>query len=160
MEWTKQFEDMSKTWTETQQKMWYNWAEAAKNLSKSQTRLSWEALLDTWQTTTQQMLDAQTEGVRVWTNGVSHMPNAPQGTTEWAQMFQDMTERWTDTQKQLWANWFNLAKEFDPTKGVNSEGVMDGEQVVKFWQETAQTVSSAQNEWMKFWGVSPNGVKE
>lgn len=160
MEWTKQFEEMSKTWTETQQQMWTNWAEAAKNLSQSQTNLSWETMLHTWQATMTQMLDAQVEGVRLWTNGMSRMPNAPQGTTEWAQTFQEMTERWTETQKQLWKNWFQLAEEFDPAKLTGNQAMIDNEQVTKFWQETAQTVSNAQTEWMKLWGVSPNGVKE
>jgi len=160
MEWTKQFEEMTKTWSETQQKMWNGWAETAKNMSASQTQFSWETMLKTWQTTMMQMLDAQADGAKLWVEGMSHMPNMPEDSAEWAKNFQEMTERWTEIQKQMWANWFEMAKELDPMKMAGSDGIVDSAQVTKFWQDTAQTVSNAQTEWMKLWGVSPNGVKE
>lgn len=158
MEWTKQFEEMSKTWTETQQKMWENWAEMAKGASASQAQLSWETMLDTWQNAVQQTLDAQNEGVRMWTNGISSLPNTPQGTNEWASTFQDMTNRWNATQKQLWQNWFSMAHSFDPSKIAAGETSFDSAQMMDFWKETSQTMSKAQTDWMKMWGVPTSGV--
>ena len=160
MEWTKQFEEMSKTWTDTQQKMWENWAEMAKSASTSQAQLSWETMLDTWQNAVQQTLDAQKEGVRMWTSGITSLPNVPQGTSEWSDTFQEMTSRWNATQKQLWSNWFEMAKSFDPSKVAAGETAFDNKQMVEFWKESTQTISKAQADWMKMWGVSPNGITE
>lgn len=160
MEWTKQVEEMSKTWTDTQQKMWENWAEMAKSASTSQAQLSWETMLDTWQNALQQTLDAQSEGVRMWTNGITALPNVPQGTNEWSHTFQEMTSRWNDTQKQLWFNWFEMAKSFDPSKVATGEANFDNKQMMEFWQESAQTINKAQTDWMKMWGASANGVTD
>lgn len=158
MEWTKQFEEMSKTWTDTQKKMWENWAEMAKSASTSQAQLSWETMLETWENAVQQTLDAQSEGVRMWTNGISALPNVPQGTNEWSHTFQEMTGRWNATQKELWANWFEMAKSFDPSKVATGEANFDSQQMVEFWQEATQTMNKAQADWMKMWGVSANGI--
>lgn len=160
MDWTKQFEEMSKNWTDAQQKMWKNWTDMAQGAGQSQMQLSWDAMIDTWRNMTQQMLDAQSEGARAWISGVSSLPNMPEETSEWSKTVQEMTASWTDTQKQLWEKWFAMAQKLDPSTITAGEKVVDGEEVAKFWQEATHTINEAQAEWMKLWGVSVNGTKD
>ena len=161
MEWTKQFEEMSQTWAQTQQKMWNNWAEAAQSMGQKQAGTAWRSMIDAWQMSMNQLLDAQTEGMRLWADNADSLPNTPQGAQEWMQMCSNMTQHWTDTQKQLWNSWFELVKEFNPEKMSAPMGTppTGGEQMLKFWQDAAQTMNSAQQEWSKAWSNMGAGAK-
>lgn len=162
MEWTKQFEEMSKAWAQTQQKMWSNWAETAQTMSQKQAGVAWSSMIDAWQMSMNQLLDAQAEGVRLWMDNADSLPNTPQGAHEWMLMCNDMTQHWTDTQKQLWNNWFDLVKEFSPEKFSEQMGIpaTPNDPMLKFWQDAAQTVNNAQQEWAKTWSAVAAGAKK
>jgi hypothetical protein len=162
MDWTKQLEEMSKAWTQTQQKMWTNWAETAQTMSQNQAKAAWGAMIDAWQMSMNQLLDAQADGVRQWADNADALPNTPQGAHEWMLMCNDMTQHWTDTQKQLWNNWFDLVKEFNPAQFGDQMGVppASGEPMLKFWQDAAQTMNNAQQEWTKTWSAMATGAKK
>ncbi|MEZ4710771.1 MAG: hypothetical protein R3A44_26470 [Caldilineaceae bacterium] len=161
MEWTNPFEEMSKSWAQTQQKMWNNWAETAQTMGQKQTGAAWRSMIDAWQMSMNQLLDAQTEGVRLWADTAEALPNTPQGAHEWMLMCSDMTQHWTDTQKQLWNNWFALIKELNPEKfGASMDAPsVSGDPMLKFWQDAAQTMNSAQQEWNKAWNAMAAGAQ-
>jgi len=159
MDWTKQLEEMNTAWVQTQQKMWNNWAESAQNMNQKQMNAAWRSMIDAWQMSMNQLLDTQVDGMRLWVDNVEALPNMPQGASqgahEWMLMYHDMTQQWTDTQKQLWNNWFALVKEFKPEQmGEQFRAPSSaGEPMLKFWRDAVQTMNSAQTEWTKTWGT-------
>ena len=71
MDWTQQMEQMTRQWMDAQKAFWNGWAENARRSNAGPTALMWRQLLAAWQTSVHQMLDAQVEGIRLWTEGVA-----------------------------------------------------------------------------------------
>ena len=61
MEWTKQTEDMFKTWTEAQKKMWDEWLRAMQGFSRPQASEAWGKSVEAWEESVKKTLDAQNE---------------------------------------------------------------------------------------------------
>jgi hypothetical protein len=150
MEWTKQSEEMLKTWTETQKKMWDEWTKAIQGFGKSPSTEVWEKTVETYQQTVQRVLDAQLEGARRWAENFPTGKGTPQEAAEWAKQGQDLIIRWTETQKQLWGSWFELVKKLDASNMINWP--RDGQKFLQSWQETIQKALNAQAEWVKTTG--------
>jgi hypothetical protein len=149
MEWTKQSEEMLKTWTEGQKKMWDDCMKVMQGFGQSPSTQAWEKTVDTWNQTIQKLLDAQVEGARLWAEKITKAKGAEQG-AEWAKQGQDLIARVTETQKQLWANWFELVKKLDPSNVTN--WTRDGQKFMQTWQETIQKAFNAQTEWLRTTG--------
>jgi hypothetical protein len=147
MEWTKQSEDMLKTWNETQKKMWDEWTKAIQGFGKSPSAQVWEKTLETWNQTIQKVLDSQVEGARLWAEKFTTAKGMPQENVELAKQGQEMIIRWTETQKHLWENWFDLLKKLDVSNAVNWS--TDGPKFLQQWQETIKKAFDAQAEWLR-----------
>ena len=147
MEWAKQSEEMLKSWTETQKKMWDEWTKAMQSFGKSPSTEAWEKTVETWNQTIQKVLDGQVEGARLWAENVTTTKGTPQEMTEWAKQGQDIITRWTETQKQLWGHWFEVVKKLDASNILNWP--RDGQKFVQSWQETIQKAQDAQAEWLR-----------
>ena len=147
MEWTKQSEDMLKSWTEAQKKMSEDSLKAMQGFGKSPSTAVWEKTVDTWNQTIQKVLDAQVESARGWAENVTTAKGTPQEIAEWAKQGQDMITRLTETQKQLWGNWFEFAKKLDASNMMN--WTQDAQKFLQSWQETIQKAQTAQTEWLK-----------
>jgi hypothetical protein len=146
MEWTKQSEEMLKTWTDAQKKMWDECMKVMQGFGQSPSTQVWERTVDTWNQTIQQFLDAQVQGARLWTDNVTKAKGTDEA-TEWGKQSQDLVTRLTETQKQLWGNWFELVKKLDPSNMMN--WTRDGQKFVQTWQETMQNAFNAQTEWLR-----------
>ena len=147
MEWAKQSEEMLKSWTETQKKMWDEWTKAMQSFGKSPSTEAWEKTVETWNQTIQKVLDGQVEGARLWAENVTTTKGTPQEMTEWAKQGQDIITRWTETQKQLWGHWFEVVKKLDASNILNWP--RDGQKFLQGWQETIQKAQDAQAEWLR-----------
>ena len=147
MEWAKQSEDMFKTWTEAQKKMWDDWTKAMQGFGKSPSTEAWEKTVEAWNQTIQRVLDAQVEGARHWAENIATAKGAPQEMTEWAKQGQDIITRCTETQKQLWGHWFEVVKKLDASNIMNWS--RDGQKFLQSWQETIQQAQDAQAEWLR-----------
>jgi len=150
MEWAKQSEEMLKTWTETQKKMWDDWMKAVQGLGKSPSAEVWEKTVDSWNQTIQRLLDAQVEGARHWVENFTTAKGTPEETAEWAKRGQDIITRWTETQKQLWGSWFEVIKKLDASNMMN--WTRDGQKFIQSWQETIQKALDSQAEWLRTTG--------
>jgi len=146
MEWTKQSEEMFKTWTDAQKKMWDECLKVMQGFGQSPSTQVWEKTVDTWNQTTQKFLDAQVEGARLWAENVTKAKGTEEG-AEWGKQGQELITRFTETQKQLWANWFELVKKLDPSNMMNWP--RDGQKFVQSWQDTIQKAFNAQAEWLR-----------
>ncbi len=51
MDWTKQANEMLKTYTSTQQKVWESWASSMQLMTTPQSPEVWQKTVDTWRGT-------------------------------------------------------------------------------------------------------------
>ena len=81
MDWQKQANDMIKTWTSTQQKVWETWVNSMQLAATPQTPEAWQKTVDTWRGTVKQALESQVELTRLWAESIAaasvSMPNTP-----------------------------------------------------------------------------------
>jgi hypothetical protein len=147
MEWAKQSEDMLKTWTESQKKLWDEWTKAMPSFGKSPSTEVWEKTVEAWRQTVQRLLDAQIEAMHQWAEHFTTGKGTPQETAEWAKQGQEMLTRLAETQKQLWESWFDVVKKFDASNMMNWP--RDGQKFIQTWQETIQKAFDAQADWVR-----------
>jgi gas vesicle protein len=142
------FEDMLNTMMETQKKMWDSFFQTMQGMGKSQSARAWEQTVSVGEEILKSTFKAQSDMVQAWSKSLAAMPGVPPQTLEAAKQFQEMYQRWSETQERLWANWFEMLKKFDPTKvmGAWPEAPQNPFQV---WQDTTQKIMDAQLEWMR-----------
>jgi hypothetical protein len=150
MNWNTQYEDMLKTWTDTQKKVWDGYFDSVQGLNKSQSARMWESTLSMGEDMLKNMLKTQMEGLTAWVDGLAKMENVPPQTVESARQFQEMAARWNKTQAELLANWFSMLKKFIPATPTTDWTEMP-QAMFKTWQETTQNIMDAQVKWMNSW---------
>ncbi|MBX0327111.1 hypothetical protein K2Z83_05370 [Oscillochloris sp. ZM17-4] len=165
MDWTKQANDMVKTWTGTQQKVWDTWLNSMQLVATPQSPESWQKMVETWRGTVKQALESQMQLTQMWAEsvaaasvsmpsvpGMPAMPNMPSipgvpGTAvEWTRQMLEMTRTWTDTQVRFSENWFDLLKKADPTAMGQGWDMSQAQKIMATWQDAAQKAIEAQNE--------------
>jgi hypothetical protein len=158
MEWTKQTEDLFKTWTDAQTKMWNDWLKAMQGFGRPQASQVWEKTIEAWEESIKRTFDAQKDWSRRWAESFTASKGAPKEMIDWAKQGQDMMTHWTDTQKQLWESWFQIIKRLDPSApGMNWGG--EGQKFVQSWQDAVQKALDTQAEWLRLWTAGQGGKK-
>lgn len=164
MDWTKQTEDMVKSWTEGQTKMWNDWLKAIQGFGmqgfgKGPSSQVWEKTIEAWDESIKKTLDAQVEWTQHWAESFTTVKGAPKEMTEGAKQGQEMITRWTNTQKQLWASWFAIVKKLDPSSAPGVDWGREGQKLVQGWQEAIQKAMDAQAESVRLWTAEQGGKK-
>lgn len=149
MEATKQTENLFRTWTARQMRVWDGWLDAVQTTGGSSMTREWEQMrritLDAWEDSAMKTLDAQAE----WWRGVSETipPAAPanDASGDRTQLVQtnELIHRWTDAQKQLWRGWFQMARQLDLSKVAG-----DWERAFETWQEAFRRTVEGQFQWL------------
>jgi len=150
MDWNTQFEDMMKTWTDTQKKMWDGYFETIQGMNKPASTRMWEKTVSMGEDMFKDLLKTQLQGITAWVDGLAKMEGIPAQVLESARQFQEMTARWNKTQTELIENWFGMMKKFTPTNPAEAWAEMP-QTMFKPWQEAFQTVMDAQVKWMNTW---------
>ena len=158
MEWTKQAEDMFKTWTDTQKKMWDEWIKTTQSFGKSQASDAWERTVGVWEESLKKNLHLQTEWTKLWAESFNNVKGTPKEFHELARQGQEMMARWAETQMQLWTAWFGIAKKLDPN-ALSGSWEKESEKVLHIWQESIKKALDAQAEWGRVWTAAQNGRK-
>lgn len=158
MEWTKQSEEMFKTWTDAQTKMWNEWLKAMQGFGKSPSSQVWDKSIEAWEESINKILDAQADWTQRWAESFAVGQGTPKEMAEWAKHGQDMWRRWTDTQKQLWTGWFQVVKKLDPSAAGVNWGA-EGQKFMRGWQEAVEKALNSQAEWLRFWSAGPGAQK-
>jgi len=153
MDWTKQAEEMLKTWTSAQQSMWDSWVKTMQGLGTTNVGETWEKSVETWRDSVKRALEAQTTWTQFWTDSITSGPGATKQASEWSKQLLDITKRWTDTQSQLWDSLFETIKKTDPTKVSQSWNTEELQKIVQTWQDAAQKAMEAQMEWTRMWAT-------
>lgn len=149
-DWNKQFEDMMKTWTDTQKKVWDSYFETMQGLNKSQSTRMWESTLTMGEDMFKDMFKTQMQGLTAWVDGLSKMEGVPEPMVESARQLEEMVGRWNKTQSELIANWFGMLKKFAPASPTDAWTDLP-QSMFKTWQETTQGIMDAQSKWMSTW---------
>jgi hypothetical protein len=81
LESARQFQEMSKRWAETQEQLWGNWFEMLKKFDMSKVSGGWPGAaqdpFQTWQESTQKVMQAQVDWMNTWTKSMGAKKDAP-----------------------------------------------------------------------------------
>jgi hypothetical protein len=172
MDWTKQTNDMIKTWTNTQQKVWDAWLSSAQLATTApQSPETWQKVVETWRGTVKQALESQLQLTQLWAEGVAaasvsmpsipgmptlpgmpsmpgmpSIPGIPTTPVEVTRQILDLTRTWTDTQVRFSENWFDVLKKIDPSALSTAWDPAQAQKIVATWQDATQKAIEAQNE--------------
>ncbi len=159
-DWNRQAEDMIKTWTGAQQKMWESWLSAMQGMSPAaSSQEAWEKSVEVWSESVQNALEAQVAWTKFWADSMTTGTNTPKEVTDWSNQVLDMMKRWTETQKQLSESWFDSVKKADPTSMTTTWSNEEAQRVVQSWQEAAQKILEAQMGWLRIWTAAQSQKK-
>lgn len=162
MDWTKQANDMLKTYTSTQQKVWEGWVSSMQLMSTPQSPEAWQKTVETWRGTVKYALEQQLELTRLWAEsvaassvslpsapsvpGLPALPGAPTSAVEWTRQMLEMTRSWTETQVRFSENWFEMLKKAEPGALAQSWDVTQAQKIMATWQDAAQKAVEAQTQ--------------
>lgn len=180
MDWNKQANEMIKTWTGTQQKVYEGWLNSMQLMATPQSPEAWQKTVDTWRSTVKQALEAQMELTKLWAEsvatasvnmpsmpnmptmnnmpGMTMVPNMPTNMVEWTRQMLEMTRTWTESQMRFSENWFDTLKKADPAKMAQQWDMAQAQQIMATWQEAAQKAVEAQTEFSKMMMSASNTV--
>ncbi len=144
------FEEMMQTWMDAQKKMWDSFLSAIPDSGKSETAKAWEELMTAGEQTLKTTFQGQSDLIRAWIKSATAMPGTPAALVESAQQFQETYTRWSEAQQQLWTNWFEMLKRFDPSKGMSAWPATPANPY-QMWQEETRKMVDRQFEWMRSW---------
>ncbi|MCB0154420.1 MAG: hypothetical protein KDF65_06440 [Anaerolineae bacterium] len=160
MDWTKQTEEVVKSWTETQKKMWDSWLKTVQQGPEQfQVANVWQKTMETWEETVKNTMAAQGEWMQMWVDGFEKQKGMPEEATQWVKQAQTMNKQWTDIQQQMWDSWFELVKKADPAKMTESLD-SEGKKAFAAWQESAEKVMEAQEKWANMWTAAVDKAAE
>jgi hypothetical protein len=148
VDWTKETQDMFKSWIDVQTKTWQSLLKSAQEFDASNPAGLWEKTVDAWQDSIKGTLEAQIEGSRIWAEGLTSIEGAPKETQELANQVQKMTKDWTSLQQQMWNGWFEVVRKADPAQ-FGGDWDANGVNMLKTWQDMVQKMMSTQSEMMK-----------
>jgi hypothetical protein len=162
MDWTKQANDMLKTFTSTQQKVWESWVSSMQLVSSPQSPEAWQKTVDTWRGTVKYTLEQQLELTRLWAEsvatasvnvpnipgipGMPALPGVPASAVEWTRQMLDVTRTWTETQVRFSENWFELLKKSEPSTLAVNWDPTQAQKIMSIWQDAAQKAVEAQTQ--------------
>lgn len=167
MDWTKQANDMLKTWTGTQQKVWESWVDTMQVSATTPSQEAWQKTVETWRGTVKQALASQVDLTRMWAESVNALPNkagvsAPAGMADFTNNMLEMTKVFTETQTRFSENYFEMLKKADMGALAQMWNPSQAQKIMETWQEATHKAAEAQAEWNKMVGtaVSSNGTGE
>ncbi len=162
MDWTKQANDMLKTYTSTQQKVWESWVSSMQLATTPQSPETWQKTVDTWRGTVKYALEQQLELTRLWAESVASasvnmpnmpgvpgmpaMPGVPATAVEWTRQMLEMTRTMTETQVRFSENWFEMLKKAEPGMLAQVWDMGQAQSVMSSWQDAAQRAVEAQTQ--------------
>ncbi len=147
---TQPFEEMMKTWMDAQKKVWDSFLDAMPDSGKSEKAQAWEQLVTSGEQALKTTFQGQTEWVQAWVKSATAVEGAPTALVESAKQFQETYARWSEAQQQLWTNWFDMLRKFDPSKGM-SVWPSTPTNPYQIWQEETRKMVDRQFEWMRSW---------
>ena len=149
-EWTKQMEEMFQSWNEAILSLMESWRESLKKLGFPQDTEIWGKSIQTWEETVEKSMQSQKEWTSSWIENLSSLEGIPEPAMKSAERFREMSDQWLKTQGDLWGNWFEMLKSFDPSS-LSGNWMEMFKDPLKAWQSATERVLESQSTWLKTW---------
>ncbi len=165
MDPSEQMQQAAAAWSEAQQQLWSQWQSGMRGTGAPGPIPGselWEQAVAHWQTGVTNLLTSQQQALRDWAGQVPTADWAPEDARQWADQGIDMVSRWSAAQAQFWEHWFDALRQGMPVFPTPS-GATTQEDMVKGWQEAAESVQSLQRDWLAAWtraASTPGGKKD
>jgi hypothetical protein len=147
MDSIRQMQDLAKSWTEAQQKIWTDML-GVSQMSATAPAESWNRTIDLWERSVNQALDAQAEWVRTWGESVTSGSGVQEDARDWVRRGQEAFEQWNKQQKQLWGAWFSMSRQLLASSGAGSDQT---QRVLQAWQDAVRQAMQSQSDWTQRW---------
>lgn len=145
MDWTKQTQEMLKSWNETQQKMWGAWLAGVQGAGQSAAADAWQKTLDTWQKSVNDTFEAQGKLVKLWLDSMQSGEGKPASLSEWSKQTEEMIARLQESQRQLWDSGFAALRKAD-LRSMPGSWEQQAKQIFQDWQDATRKAMEAQAE--------------
>ena len=149
-------EKLVKAWVATQRKLLTNWIDMLGGAAADAPGLSvWQQTVEAWQNSVKQTLDSQAQWIGEWVESLSSFQGPPEELRERARQGQDVLQRWTEAQQQLWQGWFDMVRNFVPgagsgsASGAASQAGQASRGMITLWSDTARKLIETQAEWVR-----------
>ncbi len=149
-DWTAQFEEMLKTWTEAQEKIWESFSNSMQGAAAAPGAKLWEQTVAYGEDMFRNMLKGQSDMVERWVDSLKGVEGLPEPALESAKEFRDMVRAWTKTQEQLVTQWFAMLRKLAPAAPTDFWGE-PARETLKTWQAATRTILDSQMEWLRTW---------
>ena len=130
---------MVHTWTDTQQKVWSTWLRTMQGIGKAPTPDLRGTILNTWQDSINQTLNAQSEWIHKWVESLEEIESTPEAVKSWVNQSQEALIHWNKAQQQLWEQLFDVLRKAEPEATVLSIE-NQGMEVFRAWQESVHSI--------------------
>ncbi len=145
MDWTKESQDMLKSWTDAQKRIWDGWIQNLQGTGRSAAADTWQKTIEAWQASMNDVFEAQARLTKLWIDGMKSARTGTGAPAQWAESMQEMIQRLQDTQRQLWEGCFKALKAVDPRNPPGS-WEQEARELFQHWQDTARRAMEAQAE--------------
>ena len=152
-------DSLIKTWAGTQQQLLTNWLDTVRRFGGTPTLELWTKTVEAWQASVKETLDARAEWTREWTETLANAKGTPEELRDLARQGQELLQRWTDAERQLWQGWFNIVKDIN-FKVEPGTAAQAGSDLVQLWQESAHKMIDAQATLVRRWTSGITGPKK
>lgn len=106
-------EDVFKSWTEAQKRLWDSLCSAVPFQPPAGIetwRETYLKNLTVWESAVKKTLSQEASWVRRWVKQVAHENGAPEMMTTWVQQMEDVLQRWIQAQNQWWDDYFAVLR--------------------------------------------------
>ncbi len=130
---------MVHTWTDAQQRVWSTWLRTMQGIGKAPTPDLRGTILDTWQDSINQTLNAQSQWIEKWVESLDEVESTPEAVKDWVGQSQNALMHWNKAQQELWERLFDVLRKAEPEATVLSIE-NQGMEVFRVWQESVHSL--------------------
>lgn len=133
--------NLMQEWMQQQQKLWQDYAENLQQAGKAGQVPA--AGLEQWRQAVEQSLETQKAATRAWADQIAAVKGAPDEVRKWADEGVRMLEQWSDAQRSVWQQWFDLMERSVSASANPAQQMMAG------WEQMAAQMQSLQQQWAR-----------
>jgi len=148
MSWQKQMEEMVRSWTDTQRRMWDQWMDSVKTMAPGTENVQKEyhRQLDAWEESVQTALARQQEWAESLAADTGNDERQRELAEQWMAQAQETMRSWTEAQSQMWNNWVENMGDMESMSG-SGQRPYGTEDVMKAWQQAADQAQRTMQQW-------------
>jgi hypothetical protein len=104
-------------------------------------------ILELWEPFVHQAFEAQTATFKAWVDGLAATPNAPEPLKAQLLQMQELSQGWTESQRQMWDTMFTMLRQIaTTTQPPSMMPLMPG---LDMWQKATAPMLEAYAAWLR-----------